>query len=291
VSTLQHSHLCYEITRRSGDSKVDIEQLFTDSRERSCTHHLVLHNSDLQQNLATQADALVLLTDKKGATISGLYQSGERTFKNASTTLFEACLPRTVIRIQRGDIRPPWRRPSRFTKRSDKVDGVLVDDIVGACTDGTIYAFSILSEPARHVLRLLQNTIETKQARNPAHQFTIVKQRSGDIFDVLMNGADGAQDYAIRARDVDPRHKERGVPAPRNNHIDGDLLLKFFDEGGDIRDLLSQDTDKDVLALFVELGRALLQQGSHHLGDGHADTDNVLGGIKKWMNELLMPLL
>ncbi|KAF2621920.1 hypothetical protein BU25DRAFT_403721 [Macroventuria anomochaeta] len=291
VSTLQHSHLCFEVTRRLDDSRVDIEQLFTDSRERSCTHHLAFRNDDLQRDPLVEEESLVLLTDKKTATVSGLYSSGESTFKNAATTLFEACLPRTVIRLQRGDIRPPWRRPSRFTKRSEKVTGVLVDDIVGACSDGTIYAFSILTRPARHVLRLLQNLIEIKQTRDPANQFTILRHRSGDIFDVLMNGADGAQDCVIRARDVDPRNKERGATGPKNSHIDGDLLLRFFEEGGNIRDLLSRGMDEDVPALLVELGRALLPQGSYYLRNGHFERVDVLMGINEWIDELLMPLM
>ncbi|XPT01219.1 hypothetical protein M3J09_010359 [Ascochyta lentis] len=290
VSTLQHSHLCYGI-RRFNDSRVDIEQVFTDSRERSCTHHLVLPANDLQHNSAMEGKSLVLITDKKSATVSGLYHSGEVPFKNAATTVFEACLPRTVIRLQRGDVRPTWRRPSRFNKRSDRLQGVPIDDIIGACSDGTIYAFSILSESARHVLRLLQNLIEYKLARDPARQFTIVKHRSGDIFDVLMNGADGAQDGAIRARDVDPRHREREVAAPTNSHVDGDVLLHFFDGGGDLQDLLSTLAGPDVMALFEELGRRLLLHDGHYLQHGQANAADILDGVQQWLDEVLMPLL
>lgn len=291
VSTLQHSHLCYEVTRGIDDSRVDFEQLFTDSRERSCTHHLAFRNSDLEQDPVVEEESLVLFTDKKTATVSGLYSSGESTFKNAATTLFEACLPRTVIRLQRGDIRPPWRKPSRLIRPSEKSAGILNDDIVGACSDGTIYSFSILSQPARHLLRLLQNLIEIKHARDPANQFTIIRHRSGDIFDVLMNGADGAQDCAIRARDVDPRFKERGASEARNNHIDGDLLLRFFEENGDLKDLLSRDTDQDVPVLFEELARALMPEGSYHMRHGYRGVADVMAGIREWVEEVLMPLL
>ena len=291
VSTLQHSHLCYDITRDPEDSTISIEQLFTDSRERSCTHHLTFHSNDLQEGSKFEQESLVLITDKKSATISGLYHSGEPTFRNSATTLFEASLPRTVIRLQRGDIRPPWRRPSRFTKRSDKTEGILADDIIGACSDGTIYAFSVLSEPARHVLRLLQNLIETEQAQSSANRFSIIRHRSGDIFDVLMNGADGAQATTVRARDVDPRHKERGPSAPRNNHIDGDLLSRFFESGGDIRKLLSVGVEQDVPALFMELGARLLSQESYHFRNGSANLKDILIGMKGWLEEVLAPML
>ncbi|KAH6629443.1 mono-functional DNA-alkylating methyl methanesulfonate N-term-domain-containing protein [Boeremia exigua] len=291
VSTLQHSHLCYEVTRRFGSSKIDFKQLFADSRERSCSHHLALRNDDLQRDTRVADESLVLLTDKKTATVAGLYSSGEKTFKNTAVTLFEACLPRTVIRLQRGDIRPPWRKPPRFTDPSEKSTGVLIDDIFGACSDGTVYAFSILLKPACHILRLLQNIIQIKQSRDPANHFTIIKHRSGDIFNVLMNGADGAQDCAIRARDIDPRQQERGAAGARNNHIDGDVLLMFFEQGGDLGDLFSQDVDTDVPALFMELGRVLLSHRSSHLRHPHGEWTDILFGVKEWIDEVLMPLL
>jgi hypothetical protein len=236
-------------------------------------------------------ESLVLLTDKKTATVTGLYHSGEPTCKNAAMTLFEACLPRTIVRLQRGDIRPPWRKPSRFTKRSEKVPGIIIDDVIGACSDGTIYSLSILSKPACNVLHLLQNLIETKRARDPANQFTVVRHRSGDIFSVLMNGADGAQDCLVFARDIDPRHKERGATGTKNSHIDGDLLLRFFDEGGDIKELLSTGVGQDVPTLFIELARALLPQASYYLRNGHQDFTEILTGIKEWIDEVFMPLL
>ncbi|KAJ4985050.1 thermotolerance protein [Stagonosporopsis vannaccii] len=291
VSTLQHSHLCFEATRRPDDSRVDIEQLFTDIRERSCSHHLVLRDDDLHKDSMTEDESLVLLTDKKTATVTGLYSSGERIVKNTATTLFEAGLPRTVIRLQRGDIRPPWRRPSRFTKRSEKSTGVLIDDVIGACSDGTIYSFSILIKPACHMLRFLQNVIQIKRSRDPANQFTIIRHRSGDILNVLMNGADGAQDCAIRARDIDPRQQERGAAAARNNHVDADHLLGYFVNGGTLMDLLSKDVEEDVVALFLDLARALLPQGSYHLRYGFTKWDHVFNGVQEWLDELLMPLL
>lgn len=140
-------------------------------------------------------------------------------------------------------------------------------------------------------MRLLQSIIEIKQARDPAYQFNTVKQRSGDIFDVLMNGADGAQDTTIRARDVDPRYKERGAAALKNNHINGDLLLRFFDEGGNLQDLLSRGMEQDVLALFMELAQTLQVHKSDHIRNEHSNTDDVVDWGRQWIREVLLPLL
>lgn len=288
VSTLQHSHLCYEVTRRLEDSKVDIEQLFTDSRERSCTHHLVFRNDDLEHDSSVEDESLVLVTDKRTATVSGLYNCGERSLRNAATTLFEATLPKTIIRLQRGDIRPPWRRFTQSHESSKRVQGILVDDTIGACSDGTIYAISIISKPARDMLRLLQNLLEMKQTFDVANRFTVIRHRSGDIFDILMNPPDDSGKSKVCARDVDPRNKERGSAGLRNNHINGDLLSRYFQEGGSVEFLVSEGVDEDVREVFSGLARDLLPQ----VDSNPRDVDKApMKGIQNWLNEVLMPLL
>jgi hypothetical protein len=255
ISTLQHSHICYEVVPSPIDDQIRFEQVFTDSRERSCTHHMVVDVEDVDHGERRQT--VVLLTDKTSATVSGLSHPVDRTYKNASHTLFEACLPRTVVRLQRGNVRPPWRYPNPANRRGH-VPGILADDIVGACSDGTIYAFSILSEPARHLLRFLQNLIIVKEARITASRFTLVKPRSGDIFKILMNGMGVSQEAEIRARDVDPRYQDHVVAAPRGKHVDGDVLLRFLTESGDLEELLSNGANKDVAFLFAELSAPVL---------------------------------
>ncbi|CAO2653403.1 Nn.00g028140.m01.CDS01 [Neocucurbitaria sp. VM-36] len=279
VSTLQHSHICYEIVETDREDRFDFEQVFTDSRERSCTQHLVL---DLPKSaLAGEQDntTIVLLTDKKNASISGLYHPSERSIRHASDTVFEACLPRTVVRLQRGDIRPPWRHPHT------PLNGLLANDLLGACSDGTIYNFSILTRPARDLLRLIQNLIEAKIARDPSLQASLIKPRSGDIFDVLMNGAEGSQDAKITARSVDPSVSERGLASPRMKHVDGDLLIRWMREGGGLADLLREGTEKDVEGLFFELAGAVGFIGRR------GGLDGLVGEVEAWLSDVLMPVL
>lgn len=254
--------------------------MFTDSRERNCSSHLILdiNNGD---EAAPKQDTIVLVTDKTSASITGIYHPPERTYKNATDTFFEACLPRTVIRLQQGDIRPPWRRPAKASKSAA---GVLTDDIIGACSDGTIYTFSILSEPARHLLRFLQNLIEEKERRDPANQDTPISPRSGAIADVLMNGTEGNQGEKIRAMDIDPRQKERGPGGPRHKHIDGDLLGRWLNECGDFEALLNEGTEQNILRLFGEFAKGLW-------GDDVASVEEGVGRAKEWMGEVFMPVL
>ena len=284
ISTLQHSHICYEVIPCPIDNQIRFEQVFTDSRERSCTHHIVVDIEHFGYEQSPQT--MVLLTDKTSATVSCLSHPVDRTYKNATNTVFEACLPRTVVRLQRGNVRPPWRYPNS-ANRQGHVPGILADDIIGACSDGTIYAFSILSEPARHLLRFLQNLIQVKETRDTASRFTLVKPRSGDIFKILMNGAGVAQDDEVRARDVDPRYQDHVAAAPRSKHIDGDVLLRFFTEKGNLEKLLSVGTNRDVAALFRELSVPILPLIS---GVEHLASPSIYTASEAWLSQVLTPL-
>jgi hypothetical protein len=240
--------------------------MFTDIRERNCTAHLLV---DVPKTLSQ--GTLVIVNDKKGSSITGLYRSSVRTHKNAAPTIFEACLPRTVVRLQQGDVRPPWRRPAAPTI------GVLTDDIIGACSDGTIYTFSILSEPARHLLRFIQNLIEEKEKRKPANQ------TSGGIADVLMHGAEGNQDENIRSLDVDPRVRERSLAGPMHKAIDGDLVHRWLQVDGNIEVLLKDGTEENVSRIFVEFIRALYGAQTAYV--------EGLEKAEEWLVEVFMPVL
>jgi hypothetical protein len=253
--------------------KYEFQRVFTDSRERSCSAHLVV---DIPTTNTTP-DTIVLVNDKKSASITGLYHAPDRTYKNAAPTVFEAFLPRTVVRIQQGAIRPPWRRPAHSSNPSP---GILNDEIIGACSDGTIFTFAILSEPARHMLRFLQNLIEEKQRRDPATQDTPIHHRNSGIRDVLMNGAEGNQGERIRALDVDPRQKERGPTGPQHKHVDGDLLQRWLDSDGDIEALVGEGTEGNVGVLAEEFAGQLW---------GGNSVDSVQ--LKSWLAEVFTPVL
>jgi hypothetical protein len=280
VSTLQHSHLCFTIVETNGS--YEFQRVFTDSRERNCSTHLVV-DVDRVDNTAQSQDTIVLVNDKKSSSITGLYHAPQRTHKNAADTLFEACLPRTIVRLQQGDVRPPWRRTATSSRSPT---GVLNDDIIGACSDGTIYTLSILSEPARQLLRLLQNLIEEKDRRDPSNQDTPVTHhhRTGGIADILMNGVDGNQDDKIRALDVDPQQKERGLGGARHRHIEGDLMHRWLDVDGDIEALLKEGTEENVMKLFVEFAAKLWGE------DGRSVEENV-ERTREWLGEVFMPVL
>ncbi|KAF2846626.1 hypothetical protein T440DRAFT_224519 [Plenodomus tracheiphilus IPT5] len=286
VSTQSHSHICYKVNGPN-EERYEFEQYFTDSRERSCTQHAIVDLPSDSQNPAQQPQRIILVTDKTASSITALHQPHERTFKNAAATLFEATLPHTVIRLQRSNIRPPWRRPTH----SNTPTGILTDDIIGACSDGTIYSFSILSQPVRHLLRLLQNLIEARQARDPVFRFTCATPHTSHITNVLINGAGGAQDGKIRAIDVDPVHRERGVAGPRHKCVDGDLIGRWREEGGRVEELVAagEDVERDVGVMFLEYAGRV--DGGWVVGSGMDGLEAVVERVERWVGEVLMSVL
>jgi hypothetical protein len=233
---------------------------------------------------------VVLVTDKTSGSVTGLHQPLVPTYSNSTATLFEACLPRTVVRLDRGDIRPPWRRPNT---PSGKITGVLADDIIGACTDGTIYSFTVLSQQARYLLRLIQNLVEVKAIRNPRNRHCTINPHSGDILNMLVNNAEGNQDGAIRIRDVDPRHLEQPPnQGTSHKHIDGDMMKRWMDEDANVEELVWDDTDGEVWKLFKTFASDVDGRwGGRSTGHGRSENRGLCEHVKRWMGEVLMPVL
>ncbi|KAL1615403.1 hypothetical protein SLS54_009057 [Diplodia seriata] len=100
---------------------------------------------------------LVLVADKAGS-LTLLHLPRRRTQQTAAPTLLEASLPRSVMRLRRGLIRPTLQyHRNNQSQDCGAPNGVLVNDIIGAASDGTLFGISLVDEKAWRLLRLLQN--------------------------------------------------------------------------------------------------------------------------------------
>lgn len=291
VSTSHDSHLCFEVSQVYSiyGPIFKFNPLFSDSRQRNSLRHLVYtvtNTSNCTLSSVHKEATITLVTDKSGS-VSGLLQPSDLSRKSATTTLFEACLPRSVIRVQRGDVRPPWRRHYKHDSPGDSAPhGVLNDDVIGACTDGTVISFTTINYAALDILRLLQNLIEAKQKKDPVLQFSTVPKTSGHVYNLLQTGGNSSQKSSIKAREVDPEVQRRGPGAARFRHVDGDLLITFFGRGGSVRDLVESGCDRDVCELFLSKCLATFPaQG------GETGKDEAYILVEAWAKDVLMPLL
>ncbi|KAF2732721.1 hypothetical protein EJ04DRAFT_544502 [Polyplosphaeria fusca] len=286
VSTSNDSLVCYSISLHPEEPRT-FEQLFSDGKSRASLHHmaLTLPTSSTQNFVRPDPSpdrpdktTLVLVTDKN-CNIAGLFHPPTRTHSSATTTLFEATLPRSVTRLARANIRPPWRRTIRPGQTSPlPIPGVLADDIVGSCTDGTIYSFSLLSLPAVRLLKIIQYLIEARRrrqsARKPAAVVSSPRRRGAEMRGMLSSstGDDNTNEQGDREkerasrltlRDIDIELRDRGAARQRGMHVDADLIASFFDdEDRDLDALIRENTDgEDVLRLVREVAGEVFDDG------------------------------
>ncbi|KAI9831765.1 MAG: hypothetical protein M1819_004662 [Sarea resinae] len=157
-----------------------------DEIARAGLHHLVLP----QMNVTLASD--------KACCVAGLWQPSRPRRQLSAPTIFEAELPHSIARLRRGSIRPPWR------SLPDQFPGVLDNDILGTSADGSVYEFTLVSEPTWRLLRFIQNMAVRNSKVCPfAH--------------------------SSRTR----RHIEPQSGKPQSFHIDGDILARLLNLGQD----------------------------------------------------------
>lgn len=145
--------------------QVSAKQNINTSSASNDTEGFVSNGTDGTQNFgffppsstpATPSTNLVLVADKAGS-LALLHLPRTRTHQTAAPTLLEASLPRSVMRLRRGPVRPTLQHHHDQFQQSGAATGVLVNDIIGAASDGTLFGFSIIDEKAWRLLRFLQN--------------------------------------------------------------------------------------------------------------------------------------
>ncbi|KAK3176563.1 hypothetical protein OEA41_007886 [Lepraria neglecta] len=151
--------------------------------------------------------SLVLASDATN-TVVGLWQPPERRIDNAMSTVFEAVLPGSITKLRRVT-RPLWHRKTVMDEEDESV--------IGSSADGTVTQFDIL-EKGWKLLRFIQNMVE----RNP-----------------LICPFAGLQPHK--------RHIEPSTARPHFMHINGDILERVLERGGEdcLRDLLNVEPDLD----------------------------------------------
>ncbi len=230
---------------------------FGDQYARSGSHHLHV-----------PSQSLILASDMEG-TVVGLWQPPERRIDNAMTTVFEAILPGSVTRLRRIS-RPIWShgrhqfRESNLDELSNPSD---LDDetILGSSADGTLTQMSMLSSSEWRLLRFIQNMAERNPLICPFHPGNPHK-----------------------------RQLEPSTARPHYMHVNGDILERVLDRGGEglVDDMLDVEPDQeshtdfgskeDRRARFEELAREVLRDGE---GGG------VVGKVVLWVRYLLRSAL
>lgn len=102
-----------------------------------------------------------------------------------------------------------------------------------------------------------------------------------------MNGREGEQDDdgIIKSRDVDPGLGERGAARARRGWVDGDVVHRYLDDGGDLKSLVGEGTEQEVVRLFEALVYDLRVEA------GEMNDEEGRKWVERWVGEVLMPVL
>lgn len=301
VSTIDNSLLCFQIVRESdGD---EFKQVFTDPRGRNLTQHLTITFEHDHPEFGRMCETTILADKTCG--LSGVMSplTVDGALGPNARTAFEAHLPRSITRLRRGNIRPPWRIFSATMKGSMPA-GVIANDIVASCSDGTVYGLTILNEPALRILKILQNLIKFEEARtNKA--CVILRQesttRDNRFANILHSGSSPGSDSLrsppykrpelLRLGDVDPGEASHSVP--KKFHVDADVLRRYFDgrvTGEGLKQLvLTNTTSSAVAGRLRELAMELLD-GEPCPAYGMSHEIN-LDGIAGWVQWVIHDIL
>ncbi|KAF2137166.1 uncharacterized protein K452DRAFT_302199 [Aplosporella prunicola CBS 121167] len=275
ITTAQDSLMAFKLNSTGAADNSEAETLrfetfFTDrqARQASCHLPLTLPHSATSHNPASNGthdttnptapstpSTLVLVADKS-ASITGLLQPATRTYQTAAPTIFEAALPRSVTRLRRparSTMKPPYRQAA--------VPGILVNDIVGSASDGTLFGFSILHERVWRLLRFLQGLCRAEDRRvmearpgsgrgpgvaqvllqHQQLQFRKARDASTDMDAMDVDGEDdvrssggggGGKSTTSLMREADPDRDAPGLRRKTAYHVDGDALARFLEGRG-----------------------------------------------------------
>jgi len=213
-------------------------------------------------HIALPTHPLVLASDRNGV-VAGLWQPPSLQVANSFRTVFEAVFPGPIRKLHLAVVKAPW------SAETEEIE----DTIIGSSLDGSFYQFELLGEAKWRLLRFLQNLCE----------------RNGNICPLLHR----------------KRHRQRLeplVPTKRDMHIDGDILWRLIERGGQysgmmIQDMLDEVPDEDPnrrtdefqtleerVARFSELARDAA------VGDDSEEDDSVENTVR-FLRRMLQPIL
>lgn len=200
----------------------------------------------------------VVLASDMSNRLAGLWQPPQVRMDRSAPTVFEANLPASITRLCRVS-RPPWyQRQQRF---SDCVG----EAVIGSSVDGTIYQFVLLDQSSWMLLRFVQNMILRNRVVCPFPR------------------------HGIYERHLEPDEKKK-----HHMQIDGDILGRLLDRGGEslLQELLHQEPNRnhklvdfhtaaDRQARFWDLVKGAIGESPN----------KGLAGVIDWMRALLLPAL
>ena len=241
------------------------------------------HSSNNLDANAIEPTEIILLSDKAGS-IAGLHFAPNKRVANAAPLLFEATFSRSIIVLRRGRIRPPWQRPIFKTthhnqhhqhnerqnerarcKEQQKPQGVLVDDIVGSATDGTIISGTVVDEHAWRLLSFLTRACAalTQLSNTRFPNDNDKSQSSSRAARGIAGGTSSTHPKDADARyskplsrsidvDIDPDNDVAGLRRKLAYHVNGDILARIIYQGEEEDGGVKVSAEEDPVQALID---------------------------------------
>ena len=225
--------------------------------DRPLSHTIVPITADVNLALVTTQDQQLL-----GLTSP----SPDALTRHRTALLFEAQLPRSINRIKQGSIRPLWAPAPP--------PGVLLSNIIGLSTDGSVTGISIIDEALWRRLFWLQRVLEWDEHYSPhAPEFPIYgvdaecsESLRGRARGVPIGFASGSMaEIALFSRD--------DIRPEGDRHIDGDILSRILQPGG-------ADNLRAALRTLAERGDQIGEWVEEHLDEQLAEVDGIVDEVR-----------
>lgn len=283
ASTQEHSFIAFELRAEANSDLLEytIEPVLSDSQMRETWHHLTLTLPPLKQerphvfvpneNTASAADGLspqhpnVFLVADRACSLTGIYRLPYRPQQNAAPVLFEASLPRSIVRLRQGHVRPPWCRIDNLPGIIHQSDG----DILGCAADGTLMSFLLLDTKAWRLLKAFENIA----------RIGWYTDNNG------LHGISNDADTFRQSSDLCPERNKAALKRKTGYHVNGDLLEQQVDDLLRLIDDLEEREEREG-----ELRGELSALAMDLLGEDEEGEDALEKAIR-WVKQVLKPLL
>lgn len=257
VSTASESLMVLKVTGSDGgEANGKLVFQYGDEVAREGLYHLEL----MEQGL--------VLAASKDSTITGLWMPPKQAVSNALSTVFTVALPGSITRVRRME-----RREQRAAIRGAQnlPEGRLTNPIVGCTTDGSLYQMDILNEPSWRLLRFIVNMAKRHPVICPFR-------------DIYMSP------HQERSRShINPSPENK-----RHRHIDGDILMRVLERGGEniLSEVLEREPGDDRLVVDFESANARQERFLELLEDvGFAPDIAELEPLMHWIRRLVEPCI
>ncbi|KAK3074779.1 hypothetical protein LTR53_002511 [Teratosphaeriaceae sp. CCFEE 6253] len=239
VSTKEDSLATLQLKAGHDDDPPTLVLVGSSPQADTAISHVVVRPSSQAHSSDDESVALISTMDRSIVGLALRPASDTDSHRTiADNLLFRAELPRSLTRIRQATVRPPWKvSPPK---------GILLNDVIGVASDGTLVGISLLDEQLWRCLSWLQRLCEWSKLLSPHSSQTPLYSSVDQGYSrderplpigISGNGTGSESEGLLRT----------SVDLLADKHIDGDVLARLLQRGGaeTLREIIREVAARD----------------------------------------------